>query len=96
MATDLDLIAAPWTPDAAEPEALVEALCERLGGFVPLKMDGSPFAAKPHGRRAYSIHWKPKEDTRHLPDDLWLKIGHAYVDLSVMPKASPATSCPTI
>lgn len=92
MATDLDLIAAPWTDGASDAEALVDAVCARLNGYVPLNMAGSPFNEKPHGRRAYSIHFEPSEEPmmKALPDDLWQNALHAYIDLSVMPKTSKA------
>lgn len=86
MATDLDLIAVPWTEEAADAEMLIQTLCDRLGGYVPTNLAGDPCSIKPHGRRAYSIHWKPKHDTRHLPDELWDLTNHAYLDISVIPK----------
>jgi hypothetical protein len=81
MSRDLDLIAIPWTDDAADPEKLLKAIDRfvmekttsvnrhgnKLGNFYATK--------KPHGRLAYAIH-----------------IGHDghYLDLSIMPRQSRA------
>jgi hypothetical protein len=69
---DLDLVAVPWEEEAAEPEALVEALRQCLAGFIV--PDGTPGGCydpetgkmvaavvnnpehKPHGRLAWNIH----------------------------------------
>lgn len=78
MARDLDLIAVPWTDDAASPELLVEAVRVAVDGLIitekpPVEWGHqrqSP-AKKPHGRLAWSIHFA----------------GHNfYIDLSVMPR----------
>lgn len=47
---DLDLIAVPWTDDAKEAEALVEALA-----FCIHAQADQPPTEKPHGRRAWII-----------------------------------------
>src|SRR5690242_12079906 len=84
MNRDLDLIAVPWIEDAAPAEVLVEAIREAIDGHIipdgtPAgKWDGEKFVSavirqpepKPHGRRAWSIHF-----CGH----------HFYIDLSVMP-----------
>lgn len=51
LARDLDIIACPWTEDAADPEVLVEALRERVGGVTDSKV-----TPRPHGRQGYVIH----------------------------------------
>ena len=53
MARDLDLIAVPWTEDAASREALLEAVAGACGAI----MDGVEEDAedKPHGRRSYAL-----------------------------------------
>lgn len=51
LARDLDIIACPWTPEAASPEALVEAMRERVGGVTDSKV-----LDRPHGRRCFVIH----------------------------------------
>jgi len=51
MARDLDVMAMPWTADAATPEALVARIVERHG-LIP-GADG--WEAKPHGRRSHSL-----------------------------------------
>lgn len=71
---DIDLIAAPWTNEAWEAEALVEAIRKRVEQDNPIKLayikpGNDKGEDKPHGRRAWSIH-----------------IGAGvYIDLSVMP-----------
>ncbi len=68
---DLDVIAVPWTEEAASAEELVEAISERLGCFVGTSVDGRQGPTeKPHGRLAWSL----------------MLSGHAYIDLSVMPR----------
>jgi hypothetical protein len=79
MNRDLDLIAVPWTADAAPAETLVEAVRAAIdgkihavntvagGGTEPNPID------RPHGRRGWVIHFS----------------GHAfYIDLSVMPRVN--------
>ena len=85
MATDLDLIAAPWTPEAADAETLAMAMRDYLHGDFPpssRKFQGEwqivpNHEDKPHGRRAWSIHCSPSDTPVHSP---------CYVDLSVMPR----------
>ncbi len=80
-ARDLDLIACPWTDDALSAEELVAALGSIDG--VTLKTIGSSLqtfpVAKPHGR----LGWVFLFDRNHrdMPK---------YIDLSVMPRTSPA------
>lgn len=83
MATDLDLLAVPWTEEADEAEVLVEALRELVGGIIPNDPDAysgdlllhNP-NTKPHGRRAWSIYWQILDGYGVGP----------YIDLSVMPR----------
>lgn len=85
MNRDLDLIAVPWTEDAKSAEELVEEMRKAVDGWLIKdgtkggRWDGEKFVdatvknpeTKPHGRRAWSIHF----------------CGHFfYIDLSVMPK----------
>ena len=69
--SDFDLIAIPWTVDAEQPEALVNALAERLKlclGTFGTGRDEKP-EIKPHGRKTWNLY-----------------IGSgAKIDLSVMP-----------
>jgi hypothetical protein len=87
MQRDFDLVAIPWTDEAAEPEILVEALRKICGGFI--LADGTPAgrwdsvqkkfvgaevrnpSIKPHGRMAWNIHLG----------------GQPMIDLSVMPRS---------
>ncbi|HEY1772444.1 MAG TPA: hypothetical protein VGH91_04550 [Gammaproteobacteria bacterium] len=71
---DLDLMAAPWTETAADPDVLAQAIAQELNaggkGGYHLCMPGS---RKPHGRMAYIIHfWAPND------------FGPTYIDLSVL------------
>ncbi len=72
LGRDADFVAIPWTPEAADPEVLVDALAASIGWF---KVDdkGEP-GLKPHGRLAYNIIDAASygEHTR-------------WIDLSVMP-----------
>lgn len=73
VARDIDLIAAPWTDEAAEAEVLIQAfrLAIDPGGHFNPPHVFLP-EAKPHGRLAWSIH-------------MW----GTYFDVSVMPKGPP-------
>jgi hypothetical protein len=67
---DMDLVAIPWTDEAADPEVLVKSLRDRGQWFKfpeghPI-LDSDP---KPHGRRAWTIPL----------------MGETFIDLSVMP-----------
>lgn len=67
---DLDLIAAPWTDWASAPEHVVNRICDALN---LRNAQGNP-GIKPHGRRAWSLHFQTFfGDPR-------------YVDLSFMPR----------
>lgn len=71
---DLDLIAAPWTPEAVSADHLVTRLCEEVGlveHAQPAFMMSNP-EPKPWGRHAWSLAGCPE---------------HQYIDLSVMPRA---------
>jgi hypothetical protein len=78
MARDLDLVACPWTEEAAEPRALIDALMAVCGGKLG-RVNGAGQRIdlpelKPHGRLAWLIY---------LPG------GEAYIDLSIMPREAP-------
>ena len=79
MSRDLDLIAVPWTEDAADGLTLIKAFKDATGCVTTgkewdeLTPDCDP-SIKPHGRLAYSIHF-----TEH-------GLHGAYIDISVMPK----------
>lgn len=81
LARDLDLIAVPWTAEAASADALVLRILSATGGELRdagrsvdgewQKTRGDLPVAKPHGRLAWSIY---------------LGRDGLYVDLSVMPR----------
>ncbi len=74
MQRDLDVVAVPWTEEAAPAEELVDAIAARIGAWLrptdPTYRNPEP---KPHGRRAWQ---------------LILQAG-LYIDLSVMPRSTP-------
>lgn len=72
MARDLDIIAAPWTEEAASAEELIAKIREVLQIYIDDEHLQHPhfYSEKPHGRRAWSLHMG----------------GGAYIDLSVMPR----------
>lgn len=76
MNRDFDLVAIPWTEDAAEPEAVVEAIKDRISGFTG--WDNAPGKLRPHGRRCWLIWFNGAKD---IPLG-----GGACIDLSIMPK----------
>lgn len=67
---DLDVVAVPWTEEAAPAEELEQALRDEVHGWLARDKDPCP-TVKPHGRLCWSIH---TED------------GVGYIDLSVMPR----------
>ena len=86
MGRDLDLVAIPWTEEAVSAEALIMRLLSaagflhahlphRDGSKPPDQADGDVGAVKPHGRRAWSIHFD----------------NGLYLDVSVMPRGTPGS-----
>jgi hypothetical protein len=84
FARDVDLVAVPWTVEAADAETLVEAIRAAIGGWIMVAeatgregyfaIDDSTKHSpveRPHGRRAWSIYGVLQ--------------GGSYLDLSVMP-----------
>lgn len=79
---DLDLIACPWTDEAADEGALIEAV--RLA--VQTTLGGKCWKSekptgKPHGRRVWTLLLAPSigvQSTAGL---------HPFIDLSVMPRS---------
>jgi hypothetical protein len=83
MGRDLDLIAVPWTEEAVSAEALIMRLLSASGFLhahlphrredaTPDQASGDVGAIKPHGRRAWSIHFD----------------NGLYLDVSVMPRVT--------
>lgn len=76
MTRDFDLLAVPWVEEAADPLALIHAIAEEVGGFViGDRTDERGYISdhptdQPHGRKSWNICWG----------------GHAFVDISVMPR----------
>ena len=85
MATDLDLVAVPWTQDACDAEELVQVICLHFKAFAPVTRfepedDPNP-SPRAHGRLAYCLHFDHRTE-KGLPH------GGPYIDLSVMPRQS--------
>lgn len=72
MGRDLDVCAIPWTEDAGDAAALLDAFRRAVYAGRPEWRKGEPAPTKkPHGRRAYSLYLGSS--------------GH-YVDISIMPR----------
>lgn len=59
---DLDLLAAPWTEAACDPEKLVARISDATG----LKPTGHPPGIKPHGRLAWTLLFPAFADPRFV------------------------------
>jgi hypothetical protein len=79
MATDLDIVACPWSEDAKSAEDLVEAIREWFGLLFFAAPAVHP-TIKPHGRLAWSMSWPM------VPPESAYFIGGPYIDISVMPR----------
>jgi hypothetical protein len=75
---DLDLIAAPWTDDAAAPLVLVMALQAAITTQIGECYRSAEVEQKPHGRLAWVLHFQSAVST---PNG-----AYPFVDLSVMPR----------
>lgn len=84
MSRDLDIIAAPWTKKAVDPETLVMAIEKALTDSSHSRnhwKQESKRQTKPWGRKSYAIFFA------NLAHDFEVEMHrHAYIDLSVMPK----------
>jgi hypothetical protein len=74
LARDYDLIAVPWTEDAAHPDDLAMAV-SKAAGCVRCRVFRDQGEGKPHGRLVYSFDWD-KDNYEN----------HGYIDLSVTPR----------
>lgn len=76
MATDMDLIAVPWTDEATDAETLIEALRASVQGVIRYSQEeqaGDPVPRhRPHGRLCWPIFLDEH--------------GSPYLDVSVMPR----------
>jgi len=78
MGRDLDLLAVPWTEDAADALELVKVISDAVGGYVVGdSVDECGHVSdhptkQPHGRMSWNICWG----------------GRAFIDLSIMPRKS--------
>jgi len=69
---DLDVVLVPWTDIASDPEPLIKYLADCTG----TKIVHEP-SNKPHGRIAWSLHFKAFGDPR-------------WIDISVVPRVKKA------
>lgn len=81
MARDLDLIAVPWTEDAAEPLTLIKVLKVATATVTHTSCGDKFFpecepTQKPHGRVSYTLHFTNRGGEG------------AYIDVSVMPRVA--------
>lgn len=74
LARDFDLIAAPWTDEAASDWELAQAI-KKITGCVRWRVLPTDGHKKPHGRRVYCFDWD------HDNYD-----NSNYIDLSVLPR----------
>ena len=72
MASDMDIMAMPWTEEAKPTEELVKAISDRIGRTVWSDTHFKPHFDKPHGRIVYTFCIS----------------GDFYIDLSVICPAS--------
>jgi hypothetical protein len=78
MATDMDLVAAPWVEDASDPEVLVRAIATVVG--CDMNQPGLPNPGKkPHGRLVWTLLFDVLEYGG-------FGLSGPYIDLSVMPR----------
>lgn len=79
MKRDLDLLAVPWTNEAADPALLLEEVRSAVGGYVITdKVTEAGYVSEeptqqPHGRLSWNICWG----------------GRPFIDISVMPRQLP-------
>ncbi|CAA2962497.1 Hypothetical predicted protein [Olea europaea subsp. europaea] len=77
---DVDLIAVPWTEDAADELAVVsaiqQAITDNLGQCY--RSHPSQVDEKPHGRRAWILYFQGAVETENG--------AYPFVDLSVLPR----------
>jgi len=78
MERDLDLIAAPWTDDAAAPLAVVKAIQAAITAGVGDCYRSAEVEQKPHGRLTWVLHFQNAVETTNG--------AYPFVDLSVMPR----------
>lgn len=83
MATDLDLVACPWSDGASDADTLFRAICDSAAAYAPETRfestdDPNP-SPRPHGRLAYALHFNHRRH-KDLPH------GGPYIDLSIMPR----------
>jgi hypothetical protein len=78
LARDLDLIAIPWTDEAADADTVVIAIAAAVKQCTGWGMldKRERWSAKPHGRVATTI----------------IATAEVHIDLSIMPRASAAAS----
>jgi hypothetical protein len=85
MARDCDLIAVPWTEDAAEPLIVVKAIQAAITAEIGdcYRTCAEQVAVRPHGRQTWVLHFQNAVSTT--------KGAFPWVDLSVVsPRPDPS------
>jgi hypothetical protein len=78
MATDLDLLACPWTAEAIDALEIAVVVRDAVNGHFAIYPDGCTYPTqKPHGRLSWLIYFN--KDAAVMRHGL-------YIDLSVMPR----------
>lgn len=72
MASDMDMMAMPWTEEARPVEELIQALSDCIGKTVWKTSHFVPHHGKPHGRVVYTLS----------------VYSDYYIDLSILPASS--------
>lgn len=78
MARDCDLIAVPWTAEAADPLVLVKAIQAAITAEIGdcYRSTANDVLVRPHGRRSWVLHFQNAVSTT--------KGAFPWVDLSVI------------
>ena len=92
---DMDLIAIPWIEGVGYDEAMIDEICEFIGGEINLfsRLDennnvvNERFTPKPHGRKAYviDIFRGGYMSGSGFSDVTYFKDPQTYLDISVLP-----------
>lgn len=92
MVRDIDLIAAPWVAEAAEPidliKAIVTGLKAHFGDDGVYWQAADAWEKKPHGRAGVTIFFQGRHGVR-TPAGAF-----PFIDLSIMPRALNTEAAP--
>lgn len=88
LARDMDLIAVPWVDDAQPAEVLVAAIKAHLGALHLREKIIADACLPEDTKTGYENHDPTRKP--HLRRAWSFYLGHAYIDLSVMPRVQDA------